>query len=80
VRNLPIRLLLSAGWAIALATAQVLGVSAQTAYPSPEAARPLGSGQVVPSADVRTVTGEPADLGHLVRVEGALLVFYRGGW
>jgi hypothetical protein len=66
--------------AIAFAAALALGASAQTAHPSPEAATPLAPGRAVPSAGVRTVTGEPVDLTDLVRDEGALLVFYRGGW
>ena len=66
--------------AVALGAALADGASAQTAHASPQAAVPLTPGQVVPSASVRTVNGEPADLADLVRDEGALLVFYRGGW
>lgn len=46
----------------------------------PEAATPRAVGESVPSAGLRAVTGEPVDLAELVRDEGALLVFYRGGW
>ena len=67
-------------WAVALATAPALGAFAQTVHPAPEAVVPLAAGQVVPSASVRTVTGQAVDLADLVRDEGALLVFYRGGW
>ncbi len=49
-------------------------------YASPEAVQPLAVGAVVPSARVRTVSGESIDLAELVRDAGALLVFYRGGW
>ena len=57
-----------------------MSASAQTTLLSPEAAVPRAPGQVVPSASVQTVTGESVDLADLVRDEGALLVFYRGGW
>jgi hypothetical protein len=57
-----------------------MGASAQTTHPSPEAAVPRAAGQLVPSARVQSVTGESVDLADLVRDEGALLVFYRGGW
>ena len=67
-------------WAVALATTLAMSASAQTTHPSPEAAAPRAAGQVVPSASVQTVTGESVDLADLVRDEGALLVFYRGGW
>jgi len=49
-------------------------------YPSPDAVQPLPPGSRVPSATLRTVTGEPVDLASLVAERGALLVFYRGGW
>jgi len=48
-------------------------------HASPEAVEPLEPGERVPSATVERVTGEPVDLAALVR-DGALLVFYRGGW
>ncbi len=67
-------------WAIALAATLAMSASAQTTHLSPEAAVPRAPGQVVPSASVQTVTGESVDLADLVRDEGALLVFYRGGW
>ncbi len=70
----------AAVWAVALAATLAMAASAQTAYPSPEAAVPRAAGQVVPSARVQSVTGESVDLADLVRDEGALLVFYRGGW
>lgn len=47
---------------------------------APDQVLPLAPGQAVPSATVRTVSGEAADLAELVREQGALLVFYRGGW
>ena len=74
------RFLLFAPFVVALAAALPLGASAQTAHRSPESVVPLAPDQVVPSAGVRTVGGEPVDLADLVRDEGALLVFYRGGW
>ena len=78
MRHRRIRLLLPWAWALSLALAS--SASAQEAHPSPEAAVPLAPGDAIPSAGVRTVTGEPADLAELVRDAGALLVFYRGGW
>ena len=50
------------------------------AYPSAEAVKPLEPGAAVPSAIVRSIDGQPVDLAKLVHDEGALLVFYRGGW
>lgn len=41
---------------------------------------PLAPGAKVPSVSVQTVQGDPVDLAALVREQGALLVFYRGGW
>ena len=49
-------------------------------YPAAEAVEPLAPGARVPSVGVQTVRGEPVDLADLVRQQGALLVFYRGGW
>jgi hypothetical protein len=49
-------------------------------YPSPEAVKPLQPGARVPSVKVEPVRGEPVDLAERVREQGALLVFYRGGW
>ncbi len=64
-----------AGW-IALAAPVLAG----TTHPSPEAVQPLAAGQSIPAATVHSVKGEPVELQSLVRDEGALLVFYRGGW
>lgn len=49
-------------------------------HPDAESVRPLQPGASVPSATVRTLEGDPIDLADLVREQGALLVFYRGGW
>jgi hypothetical protein len=49
-------------------------------YPTAEAVEPLAPGARVPSVRVQTLLGEPVDLADLVREQGALLVFYRGGW
>jgi len=49
-------------------------------YDSPEAVKPLQPGARVPSVQVAPVRGEPIDLTERVREQGALLVFYRGGW
>lgn len=67
----------------ALATLALLAGGAAHAegrvHASPEAVEPLEAGERVPSATVRSVAGESVDLAALVR-DGALLVFYRGGW
>ena len=56
-------------------------VGAEGGIPSsPDAVQPLAPGDRVPSVTVRAVDGSPVDLAALVRDEGALLVFYRGGW
>lgn len=47
---------------------------------APDQVVPLAPGQSIPSAEVRAVTGEPVDLADLVREQGTLLIFYRGGW
>jgi hypothetical protein len=49
-------------------------------YPNAEATKPLAVGSMIPSATIRTVTGDSVDLADLVKQTGALLVFYRGGW
>ena len=49
-------------------------------YPTPQAVEPLAPGARVPSVRVETVRGEPVALADRVRENGALLVFYRGGW
>ena len=49
-------------------------------YASAEEAEPLAVGSRVPAVTVRGVAGEEADLAQLVAEQGALLVFYRGGW
>ncbi len=49
-------------------------------YPAAASVEPLAPGARVPSVRVQTVLGEPVDLADLVREQGALLVFYRGGW
>lgn len=51
-----------------------------TVYATPEAVMPLAPGAVVPSAIVRSIDDEEVDLADVVHDEGALLVFYRGGW
>jgi hypothetical protein len=63
-----------------VAASIALGAWGEGVPTSPEAAAPRAVGETVPSAGLRAVTGEPADLAELVRDEGALLVFYRGGW
>ena len=50
------------------------------AYPSAEAVKPLEPGAPVPATVVQTIDGQEVNLAKLVHDEGALLVFYRGGW
>ena len=59
---------------------QLIRAETGTVYPSAEAVVPLAPGAMVPSAIVRNVDDEPVDLADVVHDEGALLVFYRGGW
>ena len=54
--------------------------SGDRVFPSSKDVEPLASGAQVPSASVETVLGVSVDLAELVRDQGALLVFYRGGW
>lgn len=49
-------------------------------YDAPDAVKPLQPGTSVPSVKVEPVRGDPIDLAERVREQGALLVFYRGGW
>ena len=65
-------------WLALLIGSPVLGEGA--VYEQPEAVEPLAPGSAVPAAGLQTVAGEPVALTDLVRGEGALLVFYRGGW
>lgn len=50
------------------------------AYPDAQSVDPLRVGAKVPSAEVRTIDGDPVDVATLTKQDGALLVFYRGGW
>lgn len=54
--------------------------AANPVYPNPESVEPLAVGAQVPSARVRSIDGDEADLAELVKEQGALFVFYRGGW
>ncbi|HUP25133.1 MAG TPA: hypothetical protein VNB06_19610 [Thermoanaerobaculia bacterium] len=47
---------------------------------SPTEIRPLLIGSEVPSAEVRSVDGQAADLREIVLGKPTLLLFYRGGW
>ncbi len=49
-------------------------------FPGADAVRPLAMGKAVPSVVVTGVDGETQELAALAREQGALLVFYRGGW
>ena len=75
--RLPMRTILAASLALLLA-GPVLGEG--VVYDQPESVKPLVPGSAVPAARLQTVAGEPLALPDLVRDEGALLVFYRGGW
>lgn len=47
---------------------------------SAEEAEPLKAGDRVPSARVRDMDGQPADLAALAAAKPTVFVFYRGGW
>jgi hypothetical protein len=64
--------------AVVLWAGQAIG--SQLVYPNPESVQPLAVGSQVPKAMVATVAGDPVDLAEMVREQGVLLVFYRGGW
>lgn len=66
--------LLASGLCVAAAAAE------NVVHPDAESVQPLQPGASVPSAIVHSVEGKPVDLADLVREQGALLVFYRGGW
>lgn len=70
-----IALLLAGDWR-AVSPAQAAG----RVYASPAEVEPLAPGEKVPEVRVESVGGEPIDLADRVREQGALLVFYRGGW
>lgn len=72
--------LLAAALLALVAASTACGSSEDPAPASPDAVRPLAVGAAVPAVVVRDVTGEPVDLAEAVREQGALLVFYRGGW
>jgi len=67
-----------------VATAGLLLASSALAegrvYPDAKSVEPLAPGARVPSVQVERVGGGRVDLAELVREQGALLVFYRGGW
>ena len=49
-------------------------------YGDAESVEPLPIGAQVPSVEVRSIDGTSVDLASLTAEQGALLVFYRGGW
>lgn len=75
MRALPLRMSLIA-WI--LVASPVLGEG--NVYPNPESVQPLAPGSQVPSAQVWSVDEVGHDLAEIVKDQGALLVFYRGGW
>ncbi|MGH0035226.1 MAG: hypothetical protein ACQGVK_09380 [Myxococcota bacterium] len=54
--------------------------AADRVYPDAGSVEPLEPGDRVPAATLRTVGGDPVSLADVLRAEGALLIFYRGGW
>ena len=68
------------GWTAALLIGASLATAADRVYPNAEAVEPLAPGSSVPSVTVSTVGKARVDLSEVVRDQGALLVFYRGGW
>ena len=75
--RLPMRMILVA-WLALLIGPPALGEGA--VYDQPEKVEPLAPGSALPTAGLQTVAGGPVALTDLVRDQGALLVFYRGGW
>ena len=68
-------------WVLALSGMLASGALAEgRVYAAAEQVQPLSPGDPVPSVTVETVRGEAVDLAERVREQGALLVFYRGGW
>ena len=57
-----------------------VGAAADRVYPNAESVSPLKLGSRVPSVTVESLDREFIDLAKLLRNQGALLVFYRGGW
>jgi hypothetical protein len=57
-----------------------VGVAADLVYPNAEAVEPLKPGNPVPSVSVQSLDLKSVDLSKVLRDQGALLVFYRGGW
>lgn len=78
-RLLPRRLLTAltvAATSLVWSTAQAGG----QVYDTADEVMPLQPGKKIPSVRVESVRGEPVELAERVREQGALLVFYRGGW
>ena len=59
---------------------QPSAVAADHAYAAATAVEPLAVDSPIPEVAVVSVSGKPVDLSEIVREQGALLVFYRGGW
>jgi len=51
-----------------------------TVYSSPEETQPLGIGESLPNAKLRTIDGEATTLPEAVAGKPSVIVFYRGGW
>lgn len=72
-----LRSVCSAACALLLASASLAG---GRVFPDAKSVEPLAPGERVPSVSVEPVGGGRIDLAERVREQGALLVFYRGGW
>lgn len=57
-----------------------LAAASEAISKDPESARPLGSGEEVPSVRLETVSGAPIKLAEHLRGQPTVLIFYRGGW
>ncbi len=68
------------GFVAAMVLFSVAAAAADRVYPNAEAAEPLKPGSPAPSVALQSLDGESVDLLKLLRDQGALLVFYRGGW
>jgi hypothetical protein len=68
------------GWLAVWVLCSAVATAADRVYPNAEAVEPLKPGSSVPSVSVQSLDRKTVDLSKVLRDQGALLVFYRGGW
>jgi hypothetical protein len=56
------------------------GIGAGEVAESPNDIKPVGTGDKIPAAVVKTVKGDDLDLVAAVAEKPTVLIFYRGGW